>query len=104
MGVTFVKGLAKLWGTKYGGFVFSLICGVAYFIILLNLLSINNQAGGGLIALFIAPAVICGMALILIKAAKKLILEEEFSKLALMTYSHIVLLLLSVVFLIDLLK
>lgn len=99
-----MKGISKVFDTKYGGLIFSLLCGTAYFIIILSFILQSTNSGGGLLAFFVAPAVICGMALIIIKSAKKLILEEAFEKLNLMMYLHIVLMILSIVFIIEIIK
>lgn len=46
--------------------IYALICGVAYFIIIMQFVSAYTQQGS-LMGLFIAPAVICGGAFIVIK-------------------------------------
>ncbi len=99
-----MNGISKLFNSSIGGLIFSLLCGSAYFVIVLSFILKNTETGGGLLAFFIAPAVICGIALLIIKSAKKLIAEEEFAKLNLMMYSHIVLMILSAVFLIEIIK
>lgn len=96
-------GMGKIFNTKYGGLVFSLLCGIAYFIIILSFI-LKNTAQGGLLAFFFSPAIIAGAALIIIKTVKRLQEEEKFRNINLFLYSHIILMALSVVFLIDLLK
>lgn len=99
-----MKSITKIFNSTVGGLVFSLLCGSAYFIIVLSFLLSTQGAGAGLMGLFLAPLIICGMALVIIKAAKKMIAEEDPRKLSIMMYSHIILMALSVVFLIDIIK
>ena len=96
-------GMGKIFNTKYGGLVFSLLCGIAYFIIILSFI-LKNTAQGGLLAFFFSPAIIAGAALIIIKTVKRLQEEEKFRNINLFLYSHIILMALSIFFLIDLLK
>lgn len=49
--------------------IYALVCGVAYFIIIMQFVS-SYTAQGGLMGLFIAPAVICGGALIIVKTLR----------------------------------
>jgi len=96
-------GIGKIFNTKYGGLIFSLFCGTAYFIIILSFI-LKTTAQGGLIAFFFSPAIIAGAALIIIKTVKRLQEEEKFRNINLFLYMHIILIALSVIFLIDLLK
>ncbi len=96
-------GMGKIFNTKYGGLIFSLLCGIAYFIIILSFI-LKNTAQGGLLAFFFSPAIIAGAALIIIKTVKRLQEEEKFRNINLFLYSHIILMALSIFFLIDLLK
>lgn len=100
----FMHGIGKIFGTKYGGLIFSLISGVAYFIIILDFILKHTEYGGLLLAFFFAPAIIAGAGLIIIKTVKKLESEEKFSKINLFLYMHIVLMALGLVFLADILK
>ena len=96
-------GIGKIFNAKYGGLIFSLLCGIAYFIIILSFI-LKSTAQGGLLAFFFSPAIIAGTALIIIKTVKKLAEEEKFRNVNLFLYPHIILMVLSILFLIDLLK
>ena len=98
-----MHGIGKLFDTKYGGLIFSLISGTAYFIIILSFI-LKNTAQGGLLAFFFFPAIIAGAALIIIKTVKKLISEEKFRAVNLFLYMHALLIGISIIFLIDLLN
>lgn len=94
-------GVGKIFNTKYGGLVFSLVSGLAYFIIVLDFILHYTKNGGVLLGFFFFPAIICGMALVLMKSVKRLKEEERYSKINLLVYLHIVLVILSAVFLLD---
>lgn len=99
-----MHGIGKIFDTKYGGLIFSLLAGTAYFIIILDFILKHTKTGGLLLGFFFAPAIIAGAGLIIIKTAKKLQEEEKFSKINLFLYLHIVLILLGIVFLADIIK
>lgn len=99
-----MHGIGKIFDTKYGGLIFSLICGAAYYIIILDFITRYTSQGGELLGFFFLPAIICTAALVILKTAKRLILEELFSKLNLLIYVHIILILISLVFLADILS
>ena len=56
--------------------IFALLAGVGYFVIVMKFV-ISFTAHAGLMGLFIAPAIICGTALVIIKTIKKYIDAEE---------------------------
>ena len=101
--MTFMHGISKIFDKKYGGLVFSLLSGVAYFIIVLGFILKNTINGGGLLAFFFAPAIIAGAALIIIKTVNRLREEERYGSINAFLLFHIVLIALSIVFLIDIL-
>ena len=90
----------KIFETKYGGLIFSLFAGSAYFIIILDIVLKSTKAGG-LLGLFFFPAIICGTGLVLLKTINKLRDEEQLSKINILVYLHIILALISLVFLLD---
>lgn len=98
-----MRRIGKIFDTKYGGLVFSLLSGVAYFIIILGFILKNTANGGGLLAFFFAPAIIAGAALIIIKTVNRLREEEGYARINVFLLLHIVLIALSIVFLIDIL-
>lgn len=91
----------KVFGTKYGGLIFSLCSGCAYFIIILNIV-LQSSPSAGLLGFFFAPAIIAGTGLVLLKTIKRLIEEEQPGKVNVLFWLHIVLMILSLVFLADL--
>ena len=99
-----MKGIGKIVNSTLGELIFSLVAGVAYFIIIMGFVVANTNAGGYMLRFFFLPAIVCGAALLLIKTIRKLKDEEGYSKINTIIYAHIVLLLISFVFLIDLLK
>lgn len=95
-----MKDINKLFDTKYGGLIFALASGCAYFIIILDFI-LKLSPANGLLGFFFFPAIICGTGLILLKTVKKLRDEESYQKVNILVYAHIVLLLISIVFFID---
>ena len=96
-----MKGINKIFDTKYGGLVFSLFSGCAYFIIILDFFLKSTTAGGGLLGFFFFPAIVCGTALVILKLVKRLQEEEQYGKINLIVYMHIALAIISIVFLFD---
>ena len=56
--------------------IYALICGIAYFIIIMQFVSSYTQQGS-LMGLFIAPAVICGGALLVVKMLRNAFENKE---------------------------
>ena len=96
-------GIGKIFDTKYGGLIFSLISGAAYFTVILSFI-LKTTVNGGLLAFFFFPAIIAGAALIIIKTVKKLSADERFRAVNVFLYMHTILIAISIVFLIDLIK
>lgn len=90
----------KIFETKYGGLIFSLLSGCAYFIIVLDLI-LKSTPSGGLLGFFFFPAIICGAGIVLLKTIKKLQAEEQMQRINIIVYTHIILMLISIVFLFD---
>lgn len=97
-------GIGKIFKTKYGGLIFSLLAGCAYFIIILDFILKHTSYGGTLLGFFFAPAIIAGAALVIIKTVKGLEADEKFKKINLFLYSQLAIILLSIAFLADILK
>lgn len=91
--------IEKIFGTKYGGLVFSLLSGAAYFIMVLYYI-LGTDPKAGLLGFFFAPAIVCGIALILFKMIRQFIENEEFKKANIVAILHVVLMIISIVFLI----
>ena len=99
-----MHGIGKIFKTKYGGLIFSLLAGAAYYVIILNfILKHTTSYGGALLGFFFAPAIIAGAALIILTTIKQLEADEAFKKINLFLYFHLVLILLGIVFLADML-
>ena len=96
-----MNGIGKIFETKYGGLVFSLLSGCAYFIIILNII-LQTSPSAGLLGFFFAPAIIAGTGLVLLKTIKRLIDEEQPGRVNILCWVHIILMVLSLVFLADL--
>lgn len=99
-----MHGIGKIFNTKYGGLIFSLLAGTAYFTIILDFILKHTSNGGALLGFFFFPAIIAGSALIIIKTVKRLELEEEFLKINLFLYLQLGIILLGIIFLIDIFK
>ncbi len=97
-------GIGKLLDKKYGGLIFSLLSGLAYFIIILDYIINSTAAYGMLLGLFFFPAIIAGSALIILKTINRLKTEEKFRQINAIIYLHILLMLVSIPFLIDIIK
>ena len=96
-----MKGIGKIVNSRAGELIFSLISGTAYYIVLSAFIIGNTSSGGALLSFFFLPAIVCGAALILIKTIRKLKEEEQFGKINMLIYPHIILWLISIVFLFD---
>ncbi len=90
--------IEKIFNTKYGGLIFSLLSGCAYFIIILSFI-LGTDSRSGLLGFFFAPAIICGMALVLFKMIRQFLENEELKKANIVGIFHIILMLISIVFL-----
>ena len=91
--------IEKIFNTKYGGLIFSLLSGFAYFIVILSFIMTTGPKAG-LLGFFFAPAIICGMALVLFKMIRQFLENEEIKKANLVGILHVILMIVSVVFLI----
>lgn len=89
--------IEKIFGTKYGGLIFSLLSGFAYFIVILSFIMTTGPRAG-LLGFFFAPAIICGIALVLFKMIRQFLENEEFKKANLVGILHIILIIISIVF------
>ena len=99
-----MHGIGKIFSTKYGGLIFSLLAGTAYFAIILDFVLKHTSYGGALLGFFFFPAIIAGSALIIIKTVKRLEAEKEFTKINLFLYLHIVIILLGIIFAVDIIN
>ena len=91
--------MRKFFETKFGGLIFSLLSGLAYFIIVLGFILDNTGPKGIILGIFFFPAIVCGMAFVLLKSIKQWQEQEAYSKITAVAVFHIILMLLSVIFL-----
>ena len=91
----------NLMKKKYAPLIFSLISGCAYYIIILSFIMTHTAVGGGLLAMYIAPVVICGIALVLVKLIKKNLEDENSRSINTVFWLHVVLCAISIVYLIS---
>ncbi len=81
--------MKKLFEKKYSGLIFSLLSGVAYFI-LATVAVIGSMGNKGLLlCFFFFPAIICGVALVLLKSIKMWLEAEDYKKVGLIFWVHI---------------
>ncbi len=86
-----MKGIGKFLDKKYGELVFGLVSGLGYFGVVLPFVMSNTKTGGGLLAFFFAPLIICFPAISLIKLVRNLRENERFGTINLVIYAHILL-------------
>ena len=88
--------MKKIIESKYGLLIFSLISGLAYFILIMMLISKINYSY--LLGIFFFPAVICGGALCLYKSIRGLEEAQEYKKIKALIILHIFVILLAAAF------
>ena len=93
--------MEKFLKSKYGLLIFSLGCGVAYFILIILLVA--NIKYSYLLGIFFFPTVICGAALCIYKTIKNLQEVSEFRRIKSLIILHIFVILLAVSFLLTVL-
>ena len=93
--------MKKFFETKYGGLVFSLLSGLAYFCIVLTFILETTGDKGIILGIFFFPAIVCGMGLILLKAIKQWLEEEKYKKITAVVILHLVLLVISIISLVS---
>lgn len=72
----------------YAAFIFSLLCGIAYFMFIYEMLS--PIRGAGLISFFFCPAVVCGVALFILKLLNRAIENENKKTVSFIVIMHII--------------
>lgn len=87
--------------TRIGELIFGLICGLSYFVIVLNFIMANTHVGGSLLALFTAPAIICGIALVFIKLLRNWRQNEQYKNVISFFALNFVIFIISIFFAID---
>ena len=91
--------MEKFLKSKYGLLIFSLVCGVAYFILVMMLIA--NIQYSYLLGIFFFPTVICGAALCIYKTIKNMQETSEIGRIKSLIILHIFVILLAVSFLVT---
>jgi len=89
--------MKRFFETKYGGLVFALFSGLAYFGLALCFIIESTGKKGMLLGFFFFPAIICGMGLVLLKSIKQLQEKEAYGKITAIVIFHILLMIISIV-------
>lgn len=89
--------MKKFFETKYGGLIFSLFSGLAYFGLILCFIIENSGKKGILLGIFFFPAIVCGMGLVLLKSIKQWQEQELYGKIKAVVIFHIILFIISVI-------
>ena len=88
--------MEKILKSKYGLLIFSLLGGLAYFILVMMLISKISYSY--LLLLFFFPAIVCGGALCLFKTIRNMEENEEFKRIKSLMIIHIFVFLLALAF------
>lgn len=88
--------MEKILKSKYGLLIFTLICGLAYYILVMELISNINYSY--LLGIFFFPAIVCGAALSLFKTIKNMEEAQEFGRIKSLMIIHVFVILLAVSF------
>ena len=86
----------RILRSRYGLFIFSLISGFAYFVLVLMLIS--NVKYFYLLGMFSFPAITCGVALVIIKNVRALEQVGQFDKIRRLLKLHIILIIFTVIY------
>lgn len=82
--------LARFISRKYIDLIFSLFCGLNYFIVVMNFV-LKNTNNGHLLGLFFFPAIVCGIGLVILKLIKQWAEQNEYRKIGILTILHLAL-------------
>ena len=86
--------LLSFFQKKHTALTFSLLCGLAYLVIVLSFIT-RNTSGGGLIVFLFFPAIVCGAALLVFKSIKTYIECQSIRPLRVLFCGHIIVMLLA---------
>lgn len=90
--------MKKILNSKYGLLIFSLICGLAYFCLVMLLISQIKYSY--LLGIFFFPAIICGAAVCIFKTVRNLLESNETRKIKNIFAIHYALIVFTVITLI----
>ncbi|MBP3362069.1 MAG: hypothetical protein J6N52_14560 [Clostridia bacterium] len=93
--------IEKLFKTKNVPLIFSIICGLSYFVIITRFILTYTSKGGSLLAFFFFPAITCGMALFIFKTIKAYLESNAAASLKVLFYTHILIIIISIATLIE---
>ena len=96
-----MKGLARILDTRWGELIFALACGVSYYIIALQFIFSYTHTGAALLATFLAPAIICGIALVFIKTIRSWRDREMLGNINSFVNIHIVVYIIAIIVIAD---
>ena len=91
------KKILSLINTTAGQFIFALLSGLGYFMLISGWV-IDFSKGSWLILMYIAPLVICGAAIVIIKLIKQAREAENENTILKIFWLHVAVLLLGIVF------
>ena len=91
----------KLFASSIGLLAFSVISGLGYFSFILSIIMKFSKNGSPLIGFFFAPAIICGLALFIVKTVKNNIEGEAYAKNHILFYFHLLVILIGIIFFAD---
>lgn len=97
-----MDGYLKIFEKRSGELVFSVVCGIAYWIIVQHLIY-SYSPDAMLLGLYFLPALICGSALFLIKAIRSAKETESYTRLKVLFWVHLPLVVVACVFAADML-
>ncbi len=93
--------ILKLFTNKSFRLTFSLLSGIAYYVIILRFILSNTENGGMLLAFFFFPAIICGCALLIYKAAQNALQNENTSSLKHIFFTNIIIAIIAALMLVS---
>ena len=93
--------IIKLLKNTAGRLIFALFGGAAYYIIALKFILSHTNNGGGLLGFFFLPAIVCGMALVIIKVLRSKEETENHGAMLRIFWAHLVLIIISIAFLLT---
>ncbi|MBQ2669322.1 MAG: hypothetical protein IJG06_00910 [Clostridia bacterium] len=88
--VVMKNSIIKLLQNTWGLLVFALICGLAYYAVVLKFILAHTDKGGHMLGFFFAPLIICGAALVLVKVIKQCMENGNEGKALIIFWAHIV--------------
>lgn len=92
--------ITELLNKRSNAFIFSLVSGAAYFVLVLRLFAMY-MANSWLIVAFFSPLIICGIALVLLKSILRWQEEENYRSIKMVFWIHAAVFVMALVFLAD---